>query len=394
MSITLIIGKPGSGKSYFAVSKIAEKLCDFARYEKREGTDAEGGFWTNLKLNVEEVNNYVKIETGQDFDSGKYLHYLEDSFFYEEDGKTPRKWWDDIPVKQTLVVDEVHQYIPAHGAGGREYMERFTQYISQHRHYQHEIFMITQHTDTIHKNILCMAEGAYHVMNVKTRVIPFLGIPFADLDVVKEAWGCKQQLANIVYGNYIGRSFKKESLTSIILRPEIFRLYVSHMHIQNAEGDKASLHLGRFGSILWLLRKHGFQVSVKVGILVGCAFAVRYMLTEAPTILSDSLAGGMAKEEEKTKSRATGEVPVVEKTVDAVLAPEFSGILVYGKDFIIAGKGRVKIGEEFLYYGEKVRLQSVDFVCRTVDVERLRSSDCQGSGLEQVPIRSDEGTGK
>lgn len=399
MSLNLIIGKPGSGKSYFAVSKIAENLCDFARYEKAHCESAEGGFWTNLRLNLEECNKYVKSNTGIDFDSEKYLHCLEDSFFYADDGTTPREWWLDIPIKQTVVVDEVHQYIPAHGTGSKEFMERLTKYMSQHRHYQHEIWMITQHTDAIHKNVLCMAEGAYHITNVKTRVIPFLGIPFADIDVVKEAWGIKQQIANITYGNYVGRSFKKESLTSMILKPEIYRLYVSHMHIKDAQGDSASLHLSRFGSIVWFLRRHFLQLGFKAGVVVGVAFAIRYMLTQAPEILSETLAGGMVEEQRSTPDVTCGTGDVsrianVEKTDSQPLTVVTSGISVYGKNFIVTSAGRrVEIGGTFDYFGEKSKLLSVDFVRRSVDCERVSTADFTESRPDAIEVRNNGGTG-
>lgn len=382
MAISLIIGKPGSGKSYYAVSKIADQLCDFARYEQRNQQPAEGGFWTNLHLNFEECDKYVKNNTSIKFDSSRYLHLLEDSFFYEEDGKTPREWWEDIPIEQTIVIDEVHQYIPSHGTGDRNYMERFTKYISQHRHYKHEIWLITQHTDTIHKNILCMAESAYHVTNVKTRIIPFLGIPFADLDVVKEAWGCRRQIANIIFGNYLGRSFKKESLFSIVLKPEIYALYVSHMYTKGAEGDKASLHLGRFQSIIWLLRRHFFQLSVKAFICVITFYSIRYLLSDAPNVLSKSLVPALKESQDKNLTSSSSEAldrlrsdSVIKRTPrEGPETVKFSGVYVYGKDFIITERGRVEPGENFFYYGEKKKLLSVDFLRRVVDVDDVVDS--------------------
>ena len=180
--IELIVGKPGSGKSYLAVKQIAEKLVDWANYEARENKPFEMSVYTNLKLNIEACNDYVKKKTGKNIDVSNYINLLDDKFFYK--GGIAVEWWENIPPYSYIVLDEVHELIPAGGIGGKNYMEAFTKYISQHRHNGQEITFITQHTDTIHKNILCMATKQKNVVNVKNKTLPFIGIPIKDLDVV------------------------------------------------------------------------------------------------------------------------------------------------------------------------------------------------------------------
>ena len=110
-----------------------------------------------------------------------------------------------------------------------------------------------------------MAADAYHVINIKGRVLPFLGIPFADIDVVKEAFGYNQQYANILYGNYIGRAFKPESTLHILLKSEIYNLYKSHNN--SAASDRPSLNFSRFGAVCWFLRRHLWHLIIKAAVV-------------------------------------------------------------------------------------------------------------------------------
>lgn len=375
MALNLIIGKPGSGKSYFAVSKIADYLVDFAKYEKEHSEPFSRKIYTNLRLNIGELNAYVSRAVGSSCDVSGYIIFLSQDFFFETSGNTvtPRQWWDSFDEGALIVIDEVHEYVPAQGAGGKDYIALFTVYISQHRHRAQDLFFITQHTDTIHKNILCMAEGAYHIQNVKSRVIPWLGIPFSDIDVVKEAFGIKYQVANIIFGNYLGRSFKKESTSSIVLRPEIYALYNSHMR-GGASSDRPSLQMGPVRAVFWILRRHLVQLTFKASIVVAVFFIARSAFTQLPTLIADSLAP-KSKDSTSIKS-GDSDVAGTRSDSSAVVPPvpppeKFSDsvIYVYGSDYIITDSGRVNIGEEFNRNGKKCRLVGVDLVYRSVTCE-------------------------
>lgn len=390
----LIIGKPGSGKSYFAVSKIAENLVDFARYELKEKKAHERSIYTNLQLNNDAINDYVSKQIGQKVDVSHYLHFLGADFFFDTSGgsSSPRMWWEDIPQGALVVIDEVHEYVPAQGMGGKDFLQLFTVYISQHRHRGQDLYFITQHTDTIHKNILCMAVGAYHIMNVKSRVLPWLGIPFADIDVVKEAFGIHHQVANVLYGNYLGRSFKKESVSSIVLRPEIYALYNSHQR-GGATEDSPSLHLSPIGAIIWFIRRHIVHLSFKIGFVVAVFFIFRSIFTGLPGMVSRSMGGSaVSKTAEKKEVSPSVPVPQIERSgpimnqgVPVPVHPPLKDnvIYVYCKDYIITDSGRVNIGETFIKDGKRQTLQKIDIVYRVVTCEPV---------IERVPAVSDEGT--
>lgn len=372
----LIIGKPGSGKSYFAVSKIAENLVDFARFEKRENKHHERVIYTNLQLNIDAINKYVSNQIGSDIDVSHYIKFLDSDFFFDKSSGSvsPRLWWEEIPNGALVVIDEVHEYVPSQGIGGKDYLQLFTVYISQHRHRGQDLYFITQHTDTIHKNILCMAVGAYHILNAKSRVLPWLGIPFSDIDVVKEAFGVHHQIANILYGNYIGRSFKKESVSTIVLRPEIYALYNSHQRGGVTE-DSPSLKLSPISAIFWFVRRHIFHLSVKFGVVVVVFFILRSIFTDLPSMITQSMRGDtFLKKSEKIieKVQESSVVSLESSRPSGNSGPPLSPplkdsvIYVYCKNYIITDSGRVNLGETFIKDGKKQILSGVDIVYKSV----------------------------
>lgn len=387
MPISMIVGKPGSGKSYFAVSKIAEFLCQCAGYEKEHGADFERKVYTNLVLDLDACDKYVKNKTGISFDSSKYLFHTNEEFFYavSPDGrKEPSEWWEKFPNKALIVIDEVHQLIPAKGAGDRDFMDAFVNYISTHRHREQDIIFITQHSDNMHRSILSMATDCYQILNIKNRVLPWIGIPLADLDVVKEAFGIKNQVANVLYGNYVGRSFKKESTSTMVLSPEIYALYSSHTMAGGESSDRPSFRRSRIGAIFWFIRRHIFHLSIKAGLVVAVVWGIRYVLTQGPTHLAEAMVPGKKEEKKEVPPSIAPVVPsppvvpsrIVNSSAKDLKERDFrtiSGVYVFGKDFIIGEFGRVIVGEEFENEGHIFKLESVDLVRSSYVLKHLRS---------------------
>lgn len=406
MPITLIIGKPGSGKSYFAVRKLSEMVLDWADFEQREGKPFERVLYTNLKLNVDAFQDFLKNHGKKDFDFEKYYKYVDTDFFYMDSGgkRVPYHWWEDVPTGALLVIDEVHQYMPQDGTGSKDYMRDFVEYCSTHRHRQHDLILITQHTDNINRSILNMAGDVYHILNVKDRVIPFLKIPFADLDVIKEAWGVYQQMANVLYGNYVGRRMRIQSSTNIVLSPEIFALYETHAMGSASSGspDRPSLKLGRVGSIWWFIKRHWFHLCFKAGMVYGAFWGIQWLFSEMPDAFTKAMVKQVninsLKEEKKTEKSVTPSVPPllssqgrsspvpIEKDVDVEKEKEkdfynSTGIYIYGTDFIVTKKdGRVLIGEQFNWKGKNVVLDSVDYKNK-----KLFFSDVSRAVINRVP---------
>ncbi|MDO4628577.1 MAG: zonular occludens toxin domain-containing protein [Planctomycetia bacterium] len=407
MALNLIIGKPGSGKSYYAVSRLSEYILDFARKEKRTGKMHNREIYTNLVLNYEEIQKFVNREVGQGVEVEKYFHFLDQEFFSATSEETGF-WWDNFPEGALIVIDEVHEYVPAKGIGSKNGLEVFTVYISQHRHKGQDLFFITQHTDTIHKNILCMAEGAYHIVNVKSRVIPWLGIPFSDIDVVKEAFGIKSQVANIIFGNYLGKSFKRESTSTFVLRPEIFALYNSHMR-GSVQSDRPSLDLSPLGAIIWFLRRHLMQLTFKAILVVGVCYSVYYVLASAPEELSKNLSKNLVKPTEKpiktpSPPPMSGGNPRYNSEISGgasrAVPSSFPDLLntkiyVYCQDYVVTDSGKKKIGDVIKKDGKDEKIIAVDYVSLSVDTERMPDvvADSVESGLDELSVSEDGGDG-
>ncbi|MDO4551769.1 MAG: zonular occludens toxin domain-containing protein [Planctomycetia bacterium] len=365
--IEVIVGKPGSGKSYLAVKQIAEKLCDWCAYEVRNSTPFQMSIYTNLKLNLDACQDYIKRHLGQDVDVKKYITLLDSDFFLR-DGSA-YEWWHDIPSYTYVVLDEVHELIPSVGIGGKDYMASFTKYISQHRHQGQDITFITQHTDTIHKNILCMASKQKNVVNVKTKTIPFLGIPIKDLDVVKEAFGFYTQAVTIVEGNYINRALHKDAEYNILLIPEIFALYKSHAY-GNADSDTVSLNLSPVGSLFWFAKKHALQLGIKCGIVFILCRMVFVVMVDFPQIISSSIKPEMNPSVQTSVKLSEKSLPCSSRSEEITKEIKEGRILIYGKDYVVTESGKKRIGE--ILNGKKI--QSVDYVNRSVFYQRLPDS--------------------
>ncbi|MDO4569745.1 MAG: zonular occludens toxin domain-containing protein [Planctomycetia bacterium] len=427
MALSLIIGKPGSGKTYFAVSKIADFLCDVARYELKNKIRFERNIYTNLLLNIEKINEYCSKHVGESVDLSSHIIFLDDEFFFDvgSDGVRHQKlWWEEIEDGAFIVVDEVHRFIPSGTVKGRsaDWIQVFSEYIAQHRHRRQDLLFITQHTDTLHKNVLCFAESACHICNVKTRVIPFLRIPFADFDVVKEAFGIKNQVANVIYGNYLSRSFKFESETTIVLLQSIFALYKSHT-MSDEESDRPSLNLSRVGAILWFLRRHFWHLALKLGACAFVLYLVYFVLAEGPSYFSRTLVGSMtpdvksksteAKSVSDVKNRslpaksvqrvdeARGGEKAVEHEKEDIRKSWYKDkrVFVFGRDFVVMDIGRVAVGESFERDGLVYVLESVDCRCKKVSFHLLSAEPVRvqaaGQDLGSVfdSVREDSGKG-
>jgi hypothetical protein len=150
------------------------------------------------------------------------------------------------------------------GTQGKDFVVQFRNYISEHRHYGHNLIFITQHTDNVSTSILAMAEKLYQVTNAKSLSLPFpLNIPFSDIDVIKEAWGLKTQCYRVNVGKYFGRRVRFDNeVTTHLMTDAVFKCYTSHT-LKDISSDKPSLNLTRLGSILWFCKRHFFHLFLK-----------------------------------------------------------------------------------------------------------------------------------
>ncbi|MDR2641582.1 MAG: zonular occludens toxin domain-containing protein [Planctomycetaceae bacterium] len=372
MSLSLIVGKPGSGKSYYSVKWIIRELTDYCVFERDHNEQFERVIYTNLILNVDLINDYISNSIGSFVDVSKYLFFMDNDFFFDVDRclkvVNRKRWWQDIPEGAFCFIDEVHHYLGSDSSReDKEYFESFRNYISTHRHFKHDHVFITQHSDSIHRSVLCMAADAYHIINIKNKVVPILNIPFSDFDVVKESFGVKSQYIQVLYGNYLSRSFKRESVFYEILVPSIFVLYRSHTLTSGVSEDRPSLKLSPFRAILWFLGRHGFSLLFKIGFCVLCFFLAWRLLISIP-----DLFGGFLKFDSETKVESKlespkSELPKLESNVFNKKNESFEGkkvvddkILGCVSGGVITFSGIKKIGDSIFIDGEKRIIRGVD----------------------------------
>ena len=106
--LSIIVGKPGSGKSYHMSMLLVEMLTDWVRYEMTNGKPFDSSIWINIKLLEDGLNETVSERVGQDVDAWKYINFCDDSFFNDPECTY---WWSKFPPKSVIVIDEVHFYL-------------------------------------------------------------------------------------------------------------------------------------------------------------------------------------------------------------------------------------------------------------------------------------------
>lgn len=355
--LNIIQGKPGSGKSYFAVTKIIDCLVNLCEDEKRTKKEGVRRVYTNLKLDNFEVDDYVERVTASGIKASKYIVYLDNDFFWETDydgSKILCHWWEKFDDAAFIIIDEVQYYLASNANDKKSdgYNKDFELYISTHRHKAQDLLFITQHQDNILRSCLSMSEGTYIVTNYKNFVIPFLGIPLSDFDVVRHAWGNDYQAANVEFGLFVGRAFKKQSSHTLVLKDDIFKLYKSHN--SNIDSDRPVLELTRLGSLFWLFRRHALQLSIKLIILIGVVILLWSTFSAVPKAI-----GGLFSKQKVVKVTNTNKSTVTPQPIK----PTAPKVVIIGDNYLVLDDGKIiNVGDRFNYAGKDVYLVSVDLL--------------------------------
>jgi hypothetical protein len=295
MSLRVIHGKPGSGKSCYCVSIIVKILEDWARYKSEKDEQYPCVLYTNIPLHIEELNSYLTGIICTDIDLSEQIVLLDDSFFRNAKGEYCN-WWDKIEGAAFVVIDEVHHFLPSGlktDKAGKELSKQFVNYVSMHRHNQHDLIFLSQHLNNVAPEVKRMTEVIFEVLNVKNMTLgiwPFI-VQMSDIDTVREAWGCPVQLAHIKRGVCSANSVQYDkACENFVLSSSLFKLYRSHTKSDEAF-DRPSLRLGRVGSLLWLFRRYFFKFAIYVIILITIIVSGKRLLSELPNILMSAFTG-------------------------------------------------------------------------------------------------------
>lgn len=372
--LNIIQGKPGSGKSFFAVKKIAELLINLVEDEYRTKQFGVRRVYTNIKINLEEIDTYIEEITHTGIKASKYIISLDNDFFWETgpDGKKCLcEWWDKFLDGAYIVIDEVQYYLASNSKDNKldGYNKAFELYISTHRHKAQDLVFITQHTDNIMRSCLSMADGCYIVTNYKSFVLPLLGIPISDFDVVRSAWGNDYQAANVEFGIYVGRAFHRQNVEQLLLTDTIFKLYKSHN--DNISTDRPKLNLSRLGSLFWLFRRHALQLSIKFIVLVGVCMALYYSFRAVPTAI------GRLFLTPSPSSKVN--VTITDKSTKAqnpIIKNNDYDVVCVTPDYIVLTSGRkIFVGEEYYYEDKIFKLNSINFAGGTFELSELQDAE-------------------
>jgi hypothetical protein len=381
MSLRVIHGKPGSGKSCYCVSLLVKMLTDWVRFEKENDEPYSRILYINIPLDIEKVSEYVTDAVGFKADVSKYIEVLDDTFFRAQNGDY-REWWLDFEEKGFIVIDEVHHYLPAsvrRKKGGADLADKFMNYVSTHRHRQHDLIFLTQHIDNVSQEIKKQAEVVYEVLNIKNTTMgvwPFV-VQMQDVDVVRESWGYPVQLAHIKRGICEARSVKYDKNYEVfILSASLFALYRSHTMSDEAL-DRPSLRLGKLGSLVWFGRRYFQKFFIWAMVLVTVIISGKRFIENIPTILMSSLAPGYSKSSVSVPSDSSVTIPSALPSVpldhvhgadcvhdhgEPILAPllendEILGFVIGG---VITRKGTLRKDDHIMIEGDKDFVKQVD----------------------------------
>ncbi len=366
--LRIIIGKPGSGKSYYAVKQMVGMLEDWVRYEIENGEPYGRRIYTNIGLDIGAINGFLSRKLKETVDVEKYVVQLDDEEL-ERQAEARYQWWRDIEPKAFVCIDEVHKFL---GEGlvyeSKPYRDAHRDWVMEHRKMQRDIVYITQHQDNTDRSVLRGAED--RVENAKVVTIPYLQIPIADVDVVKEAWGCLRQYAVAVRGVYEhSRVVFNGDKEHVFLDSAIFACYRSHAAGMEAS-DRPSLKLGRIRSIIWFARRHAWHLALKA-VCVVLAWKMFWLTV-------DTVASGFNDEKPRAvKPAAQGpadgvlpdpainahDVPVIVRNHGVAEHPGDDRIYGLFPGGVITPRGVVRLDEHVTFEGER------DFV-RSVNVTR------------------------
>jgi hypothetical protein len=387
--LTIIAGKPGSGKTYHMMSLLTDNLTDWIRYENKHGQPFDSTVQTNIIINIEGLNETISKRIGKEVDVSPYIHYCDDKFFRDENRVF---WWQKFPPKSLIVIDEVHQYLgKTVEYGSLDVEAELINFLSTHRHGQQELYFLTQHIDQFANQILGIADVLLEIVNVKSLHLPFpISVPMSDIDEVKRAFGIKTQYYQANVGNFRGKAVKWSGATSRhLMSEEIYRVYKSHTKSEESS-DRPSLDMSPIEGLIWFARRHWWHLLPKLAGVVSLPFVIVWIMHGVPSLLSAAVVKSKIESSvtlQKTESlpvekpmRSEVPEPLPTKTSSPVPPPSGS-ILGFGNDkpepvseivmlfpngILLSNGKKYKIGETLTIEGKEETLKCVNVRCGIV----------------------------
>lgn len=257
--ITIVVGKPGAGKSYDTVSRLAEDLID------RINRNAElPTIVTNLKLNLDAFNAYIVKQTRKDVEI--------DLVTLTDDDLSVYCWWRNLPDNSRIILDESQFFWSSHKIDQAE-QQNLIETLSTHRHRRQDFILLTQSLTSLSVDIRKYAESVIEVLNAKSLTLPFpISIPLRDIQTLCYAFGNRRQIYRTREGLLEG-TYKvawEGELKVCHTSPRIYELYRSTDSKQSGDNVlpfATGPGMWRRG-LKWFLYKHGFAICAKLMIVI------------------------------------------------------------------------------------------------------------------------------
>ena len=298
--ISIVIGKPGSGKSYHITRYIVDYLTKLSK--KKESKRV---IYTNISLNLPNLQKYfderhIKIDVSRfvvllsEDDLRFNSDYLKEGEVKEEK-RGARKYkvispgsqaffWNRFPDDALIIIDEVQKYIGSVKEYGESENQSLVEYFSLHRHKKHDWIFLTQALLSLSLVVRRVSERVQEVFNSKFLTLPFpISIPFRDIQVLLRGFGIENQVYRVRDG-LLENSYKvvyEGPIEVVPMTKEIFALYQTHT-LKTDDDDTGSdselpFDLGPgawWRAVKWFVGKHWLHLTIKLVVIIVCFKAI------------------------------------------------------------------------------------------------------------------------
>lgn len=296
--INIVIGKPGSGKTYHIVRYLYEVLTELLKK-----STIERKIYTNISVNIDEFNSQLSKDFKTEIHVENILVTLEpedlkyDSRRITEDDKIEKRvagksfysvaatsqafFWNRFEDNALIVIDEIQKYLSTVKEESESERQSLIEYFSLHRHKRHDWFFITQNLLSLPVEIRRVSEKVYNIFNAKSMSLGFpINIPLRDVEILLAGFNISRQIYRVREG-YLESTYRvayEDSVEVVVMEKRIFALYQTHTQLKdNAaasifRGDSTlPFDLGkgqRWRAVKWFLGKHGFHLGLKIFVVV------------------------------------------------------------------------------------------------------------------------------
>lgn len=296
--INIVIGKPGSGKTYHMVRYIYDVVSDLLRKDTLDRV-----IYTNVSVNIDEFNRQLSEEFKTEIDvtciiktlSADDLRY-DSSLIDDEDKQVKRVagkafysvnpnslafFWNRFADNALIIIDEIQKYLSTVKEESESEKQSLIEYFSLHRHKRHDWFLITQNLLSIPVEVRRVSEKVYNVFNAKSLNLGFpINVPLRDIEILLAGFNVHRQVYRVREG-YLESTYRvayEDSVQVVVMSKKVFALYQTHTQLESADnpsifqGDSTlPFELGkgqRLRAVRWFIGKHGFHLGLKLFIVV------------------------------------------------------------------------------------------------------------------------------